>query len=326
MAPIRFILAATDFSPEGNNAVWRAATMARQSGARMGIVHVVDPAGYQPLRDWMMPCYPLDQKEARGLAQARQLAIDVANRFGLTPSVHVPVGEICEEVVAAAAKADLLVVGRPHKRRFRDWLTGRTADQILRGSRRPVLVSRNPVKGCYAKVLVPLDFRAGSDAALRAATQLAPEQSLGLFHAVNPAGETMMHDVRAREDQGTMARMRRQVTRLGLDHRVMHFTVGRGRSIDAAAEHARQQGAELVVIARPGRWSIWRLLRASVSTRLLQSVSCDLLVLPRPVDAPAQLPGSIALGGAGHNIGTSLSAGAGASLGHNKQFNWLGRP
>ena len=141
MAPIRFILAATDFSPEGNNAVWRAAAMARQSGARMGIVHVVDPAGYQPLRDWMMPCYPLDQKEARGLAQARQLAIDVANGHGLTPSVHVPVGDVSEEVVCAAAQADLLVLGRPHRRRLRDLLTVRTADRILRASRRPVLVS-----------------------------------------------------------------------------------------------------------------------------------------------------------------------------------------
>ncbi len=341
MAPIRFILAATDFSPEGNNAVWRADAMARQSGARMGIVHVVDPAGYQPLRDWMMPCYPLDQKEARGLAQARQLAIDVANGHGLTPSVHVPVGDVSEEVVCAAAQADLLVLGRPHRRRLRDLLTVRTADRILRASRRPVLVVRNTVLGPYNKVLVPLDFSACSDAALRAATQLAPEQTLQLFHALDPVGETMMReaevpvsvvrDVRAREDAGTLARMRRHVTRLGLDHRAMLFAVGRGRSVQATAEHARQQGAELMVITRKGRWSLAELLRADASTRLLQSSSCDLLMLPRWVDAQAQLRTAtqarraIGEGGARHTGGPGLSAGAGASLRHDSQPNWLGR-
>ena len=50
MMPIATILAATDFSPDGNNAVWRAALLTRQIDARLTLMHVVDTAGFKPLR------------------------------------------------------------------------------------------------------------------------------------------------------------------------------------------------------------------------------------------------------------------------------------
>lgn len=343
MASFRFILAATDFSAHGNNAVWRAAEMARRSGARMGIVHVVDPAGYRVLRDWNMPSYQLDMKESRAKGQLHQLAIEVAHAYDLTPTIHVQEGHVSQEVARVAASADLLVLGRPHKRRFRDLLKVRTADQILRAGRRPVLVVRNPVNGPYTKVLVPLDFSACSDAALRAARRLAPELTLQLFHALDAAGETMMRETevpasvvregRAREDAGALARMRRHVTRLGLDHRAMQFAVGRGRSSRATVEHARQQDAELVVISRTGRWSLGEFLRANVGAGLLQSSACDVLVLSRVADTEGQSQAmaaqprqAIGLGGGSCTGGPGLAAGAGASLRNDSQFNWLGRP
>ena len=52
MTPIATILAATDFSPDGNNAVRRAALLARQLDARLTLLHVVDQAGFEPLRGW----------------------------------------------------------------------------------------------------------------------------------------------------------------------------------------------------------------------------------------------------------------------------------
>ncbi|MEO7941159.1 MAG: universal stress protein [Burkholderiaceae bacterium] len=344
MASFRFILAATDFSPEGNNAVWRAAAMSQQLGARMGIVHIVDPAGYQPLRDWMLPSYQLDMMEARALAQVRQLAIDVAHCHGLTPSIVVQEGDVGQKVARAAATADLLVIGRPGRRKLRDLLTVRTADRILRASRRPVLVARNPVKGPYTKVLVPVDFSACSDAALRAARRLAPELTLGLFHAIDPANKTItpeaevpawvVREVRAREDAGTLARMRRQVTRLGLDHRAMQFAVGRGRTVLATARHALQQDAELMVITRAGRWSLSEFLPANVSNRLLKSSSCDVLLLPRLADAEAAshvtvepTPLTMAMRDRGsRSAPRGLPAGAGASLRNDSRFNWLARP
>ena len=300
MAPTCFILAATNFSPEGNDAVLCAAALARQSGASMGIIHVVEPNGYQPLRDWNLPSYQLDVKRARGLEQARQLAIDVADRYGVTPSVNVQEGDVCQEVARAAASADLLLIGRPNKCNIPDLLAVRTADQILRACRWPVLVVRKPFNKPYSKILVPLDFSACSDAALRAALQWAPNQALQLFHALDSVGETIMReadvpewvvrDIRAREDAGALARMRHHVNVLGLDDQAMHFSVGRGRFIRAASDHARRLDAELMVLARTSRSWLRDLLRADASTRLLRSTSCDLLVLPPVVESKTQSP------------------------------------
>lgn len=342
MVSIRLVLAATDFSPEGNNAVWRAAAMARHSGARLGIVHVVDPAGYQALRDWRLPCHQLELEAARGRAQLRQLAIDVARDCDLMPSVHLQEGDVVDELVRTAASADLLVLGRPPKRRFRDLLMTRTADRVLRASRRPVLVARNPVKGHYSTVLVPLDFSACSGAALRFAMQFAPAKALRLFHALDPAGETIMReaevpvgvvrDIRAREDVAILGRMRRHVARLGMDDRVVRFAVGRGKFTNATAEHARHQDAELIVVTRRPRWSLGNLLRANVGTGLLRSSSCDLLMLPHVVDVQAQSRAALvrlssaAEHGVGRHTGApEWSAGVGASKRDDGHFNWLGR-
>jgi hypothetical protein len=47
MKPIATILAATDFSPDGNNAVHRAALLAQQLGARLKPLHAVDSTRFR---------------------------------------------------------------------------------------------------------------------------------------------------------------------------------------------------------------------------------------------------------------------------------------
>lgn len=343
MAPHRFILAATDLSPTGNNAVWRAAAMALQSGSQMGILHVVDPAGYRPLREWQLPAYQLDRQAARALAQLHQLAIDVAQRCGLTPSIQVREGDIRQEVAEAARQADLLVLGRAHGQRVRNWLVGRTADRILRTSQQAVLVARNPVKGAYSKVVVPMDFSAGSDAALRAARQWMPDATLQLFYAIDPVGAARrrearlpawaLHEAQAREGAGARARMRRHVARLGLDHREMAFAVGRGAGVRATVAHARRQDAELMVVTRTGRRTLGDMARAMAGACLLERSRCDLLSIPRQASTQVlpshdtSLRPSMAFGG-GRGSGTgdlSLSADVGAPMQRDGRLNWLGR-
>ena len=53
MTPFKFILAATDFSVPANNAVHRAALLAKQHGARLSIVHVIVPARRMHFRAWL---------------------------------------------------------------------------------------------------------------------------------------------------------------------------------------------------------------------------------------------------------------------------------
>lgn len=340
MAPHRFILAATDLSPTGNNAVWRAAAMALQSGSQMGILHVVDPAGYRPLREWQLPAYQLDRQGAHALAQLHELAIAVAQRCGLTASIQVREGDIRQEVVDAARKADLLVLGRAPRRRIRDWLGGRTAERILRTTQRPVLVARGRVEGPYSRVVVPMDFSSATDTALRAARQWVPDVTLQLFHAVGPVGAARWREARlpawmrqetdARADAQARARMHDHVARLGLDHREMVFAVGRGSGVRSIVQHARQQDAELMVLARAGRRSPVGAVRALAGARWLEAFRCDLLSIPRQAGAAvAPSPGAVvrppmaAGSGRGRRTGgLRLPAGAGVSMQRDSRFNW----
>jgi len=64
------ILVAPDFSIDGNNAVRRAALLAHEHGARLKLVHVLDPAGCQSLRDWFSASVDIDLPGRRGLARS----------------------------------------------------------------------------------------------------------------------------------------------------------------------------------------------------------------------------------------------------------------
>ena len=88
MTPFTSILVATDFSIDGNNAVRRAALLAHAHGARLKLVHVLDPAGCKPLRDWFSPSIDIDLSRCRA-AKARQVKTgsDDHQRTGMCPGV-----------------------------------------------------------------------------------------------------------------------------------------------------------------------------------------------------------------------------------------------
>ena len=106
------ILAATDFSVDGNNAVRRAALLAHEHGARLHILHVLNPAGGKPLRDWFSPTLDLDLKAAQARDALRHLAVEISGAHDLTASVEVAVGNPFETLMKASEHVDLVVLGR----------------------------------------------------------------------------------------------------------------------------------------------------------------------------------------------------------------------
>lgn len=78
MKSFNSMVVATDFSIDGNNAVRRAALLAHEHGARLKLVHVLDPAGCKPLRDWSSPRIDIDLKAAQARESLRRFAIEIA--------------------------------------------------------------------------------------------------------------------------------------------------------------------------------------------------------------------------------------------------------
>lgn len=290
MTPLASILAATDFSVDGNNALRRAALLAHEHGARLKLVHVLDPVGCRALRDWFSPSIDIDLKAAQAQESLRRFAIEIAGRYDLPATVEVVVGQPLESLVRASEDADLLVLGQRGHSRLQSLVVGRTVDRLLRTSRHPVLVVKAPVERAYRRVLVPVDFEAPSDAAVQVAARLARQSRLHVFHAINSHREAVLRDSgvsehliresRLRQEAGTIARMRRRVAGLVFGSSQMDFAVGRGHPVWSTMTHAQGLDADLIVTGKQGRSTLGEFLLGSVSRRILAECRCDILIVP----------------------------------------------
>ena len=331
MTQFRSILVATDFSVDGNNAVRRAALLAREHDARLSLLHVVKPAGCKPLREWFSPSIDIDLKSAQARTTLRRFAAEIAGRHDVVANLELRVGDALEEMLRASERADLVVLGQRGSNPFKDLVIGNTADRLLRTCRRPVLIVKQAAEGPYRRVLVPVDFTPSSDAAVGAAALLAPDAGIHVFHALRSMREAGLREAdvpeavirasRAREEAGVIARMRRSVARLGLDSRRMSFTLGRG-SAARPALHSQTLDADLIVAGKQGRSTLAPFLPGSDSNRLLAGSRCDMLIVPRPASEPAPASAVALARSSGHDatidtvsLAWSAAAMAGAATG-----------
>lgn len=297
MTSFTSLLAATDFSVDGNNAVRRAALLAHEHGARLHILHVLNAAGCKPLREWFSPTFDLDLKAAQARDALRRLAVEISGAYDLTASVEVIVGDPFETLMQASEHVDLVVLGRRGHGRFKGLLVGRTVDRMLRICRRPVLVVKTSVHRTYQRILVPIDFAAPSDAAIRVADRMRREADMHVFHAINSQREAVLRDAdvpehviretRLMEEGAINARMRRQVARLGLESTPMNYGLAYGPPVRSTLRHALRIGADLIVAGKQGRSTMGSFLLGSVSSRVLSEATCDMLIVPRPRDSSA---------------------------------------
>lgn len=130
----RAIVAATDFSEASVKAAAQAVWIARQSHAKLHLVHAIDPASFSPSAVGGVEDDDSVRDQAAAHANKRfarlleQLAVDRSQ-----VQVHLPQGapwkEICR--VAQEAHADLIALGTVGHSGIRGLLLGGTAEKVL---------------------------------------------------------------------------------------------------------------------------------------------------------------------------------------------------
>ena len=142
MAKFRTILHPTDFSPGSAAALVYARDLARESGARLVVLHALDAGA--PLVDEgaVLPS---------GLDELRELARQQLKTIGPPdPTLRVECdlreGPPAAEILAAAAElpADLIVLGTHGRTGFRRLALGSVAEEVLRQAPCPVLTVKAP--------------------------------------------------------------------------------------------------------------------------------------------------------------------------------------
>ncbi|MDB5898526.1 MAG: bifunctional protein : transcriptional regulator, AraC family [Ramlibacter sp.] len=290
MTPIRSIIAATDFSQHASTACARAALVAAEHGAALELVHVLEQEGLTTLRDWLAPkrdyrAAIAEQAEMLLAATAKQ----VLDEQGISARPNLRSGRPLQELNAAAASADLLVLGDRGGHLLRAAAIGTTADRLLRTATRPLLVVKTAPTASYRRVLVLVDFSPASDAAVQAALRVAPRATIRLLHAVDlpfegklriaGVGQQEIEDYRRQYRQRAMEQFRLLLARGETGDRVT-IAVEEGDVRLQFVRAVEEWQPDLVAIGKQGQDLLSDLFLGSVTRIVLAEAPCDVLVVP----------------------------------------------
>ena len=141
---IQKVLLTTDLSEEAERPYGAVAELARQTGAAVTLLHVVEDVTIAPHGAPLAP--PLHSPDLpRQLEQAREVLADHASRFGDRVPVETDVISATKVGDAIAKYAadhgfDLLAISTHGRTGFRRMVMGSVAEIVLRHAKTPVLV------------------------------------------------------------------------------------------------------------------------------------------------------------------------------------------
>lgn len=259
---VHHILVAHDLSPEADVALQRAAALAKQTGAQLSLLHVLDEKTESD-----------EGEHVRGDLQARLDLIGVESQLWLRK------GEVVEELLTQASglEADLLVVGRHHSQ-HRPGFAGTTLERILLACPMPLLLAVTP-PAPYRRALAALDYSRCASRALQSAWQLLPATAELIALYVHEVAEVhgsdnaehalqqelfdqLVDDLRADLSEGAR-----------LTSNVRHGE--RANCLDAAIA---EQRPDLLALGGHSRGEISSTLLGSLTREYLDHPPCDVLI------------------------------------------------
>jgi nucleotide-binding universal stress UspA family protein len=295
MKPIRTILAATDLSAESDRVLRTAAVLAGQSGARLYVLHAVEPLAAMPVTAFSAAGTGMEAQVVQQEWVNARAALDaqLARVFG-DAHPHDPVfveGESAPRVICARAeqlRADLIVIGPHADGEGGAPLLGTTADGVLRAAGAPVLVVRGTVPAPLARLLVATDPAEPCtgivDAALDWAAAFGPEGEgagvrMDVVHVILEIVTGRMPFRQATVETGANPELRAAAARApGVEFRE-RVLFGES-AVHAVLEYVGETSPDLLVAGSHGRGAIARALVGSTSSAFARQAPCSVLLVP----------------------------------------------
>lgn len=292
------ILAPTDFSPQAGEACSLAARLANRLEARLVVFHAIPfldlTREIQAMKRRTRESVLDDTRES--LRAWMKEAVPAEWRRFLAIEVQLAVGDPAQQIAAAAAGADLIVMGTHGRSGLAHLVMGSVTAAVLRTARVPVLALRagqadRPLTA-VKRILWATDLSATSEGAWRYALLLADMLAAEVFllHVVSAAqvvvgpglpvpfpGEWLDAEIAARDRD--LASRQGEVEARGLAAR-RKVTVGApAATILAEAEVER---ADLIVTGTHGRRGLPHVLLGSVAETVIRKAPCPVLAVQAP--------------------------------------------
>jgi len=279
------IVAATDFSTRSQRALRRAGLFARQSGAELTLVHVVDDDQPKAMMD-------RECRDARKFLD-EQIA-SLAELRDVRCRAVVPTGEAFDSILktAKSVSASLIVMGSHRKQVLRDVFVGTTIERVMRVGPYPVLMVNKEAEHAYRQVLAAVDMSEPSAHAIKTAEslRLLDDARVTVVHAftISNKGELFVADASRELVDKYIAEGRRQAAAELSTFFAAHGTnaqrwpvrIEEGGAYDVISRVAKEMAPDLVVIGTRGRSGFAKALLGSVAEEVLYSLDVDILAVP----------------------------------------------
>jgi universal stress protein E len=322
----RILVAVKDLHTRSNPAVLKAAQLARACGAELELFHCLTTPVYADL-------YALSGKGLAGVeSELRQNAIRkldrVADRLRLhSLKVNVAVAwdfPSFEAIIRRAThtKADLIIVTRHAGRHTTPWLLRLTDWELVRLSPIPVLLVKNPHPYRHPVVLAAVDPAHAFAKPLRldrdliGLGQYLSEKLRGTLHAVHAYARL---PIAALQQEGMSPKLLQEIAQQAertaqasfkqvlADTAVppsRRYLIGQ-HPVDAISTAARKSRSAIVVMGAISRSGFKNLLIGNTAERILDELSCDILVVK-----PAAFPSRVRRGLRGPRLLLSAAMGS----------------
>jgi nucleotide-binding universal stress UspA family protein len=289
------IAVGTDFSEDSERAVAQALAIAEVCGAQVHIVHMVGPLEPPP-----RPLGPHDRYTERIEQELERAKCELdklgARYAGAAARIHHYAGDgepdfgLVETAVEIGA--ELIIIGSHGRTGYKRVLMGSVSERVVKLAKIDVMVARKRPSGSFKKILVPVDFSAASERALRAAVELveAPGR-VEVVHFWRPPG----HEWRPRVESEASARVRDDaetrgrelLARYQKDGVELSYAQDRSAAVPGimtALERARDH--DLVMLGSHGARRRERWLLGNVAERIVRHAPCSVWIV-RPPAKPA---------------------------------------
>ncbi|MGJ7458195.1 universal stress protein [Halomonas sp. MA07-2] len=273
------LLFACDLSAENRAAFARALRLAGEQGARLDVIHVLDP--YLPRR-------VLHDLEAAVVADMQAMLTDIREDYALPePQVLLqtvagsPYAEIIRE--AHEREVDMIILGAHRKRGQPDLVAGTTLARVLRSAPCPVLTVSHLASQEWQDILVPVDFSLTSRHTLRETLKRFPEARLTLLHAWDIPGERELGSNgdyahwRDREVARLRTQLERETEQLMAeldDVPELELVLEQGDPLEVLMTRLRRQPPDLLALGSRGQLG----RQSPIIEQLLAEPHCDIML------------------------------------------------
>lgn len=295
MLTIRKILFPTDFSNASTAALGHAVMLAENFSAELTLFHVA--ADEHHMQQAHFPELEKAGDELEDMIEAQLAEITGATKPRRLPVKRVvrqnrePVQEIAN--YGAAENFDLLVMGTHGRTGMAHLLMGSIAENLVRVASCPVLTVREHMEkedvSPYLNILVPVDFSAHAEKALKYGIALAMnfEATLTVLHVldvpVQPAYYEIDESFLLQKQPGIEA-----MTHEALHHLVKKYAPKRleytaecivGRAYAEIVNYASTHDSDLIVLGTHGLSSLQKFLLGSTAAKIVRHAPCPVLTV-----------------------------------------------